>query len=144
MWIDAAASFQKCLAALPLTSYQTGETVLADGSRTDQLLIPGRRSASSGGLDRWVMNPARFWQISALLDCRNQKWRRTSNSYPTLQTQPHLAAYITQHGAPSALIELKRRLRTSHQQIGNNQENGKTAPAFNLGSIRNVRNPFIM
>ena len=39
MWIDAAASFQKCLAALPLTSYQTGETVLADGSRTDQLLI---------------------------------------------------------------------------------------------------------
>ena len=39
MWIDAAASFQKSLAALPLTIYQAGETVLADGSKTDRLLI---------------------------------------------------------------------------------------------------------
>jgi CRP-like cAMP-binding protein len=39
MWIDAAAAFQKSLAALPLTSYQAGELVLAEGSRTDRLLI---------------------------------------------------------------------------------------------------------
>ena len=35
MWIDAAASFQRSLAALPLAIYQAGETVLADGSRTE-------------------------------------------------------------------------------------------------------------
>ena len=34
MWIDAAANFQKSLAALPLIIYQAGETVLANGSRT--------------------------------------------------------------------------------------------------------------
>jgi len=39
MWVDAAAAFQKSLAALPLADYQAGETVLAAGSRTDQLLI---------------------------------------------------------------------------------------------------------
>jgi hypothetical protein len=39
MWIDAAANFQKGLAALPLTIYQAGETVLTEGSRTDRLLI---------------------------------------------------------------------------------------------------------
>ena len=39
MWVDAASNFQRSLAALPLEYYQAGETVLAEGSRTDRLLI---------------------------------------------------------------------------------------------------------
>lgn len=73
MWIDAAASFQKCLAALPLTSYQTGETVLADGSRTDQLLIlrKGNVAVLKDGFEiaRVTEPGAVFGEISALLDC---------------------------------------------------------------------------
>ena len=33
------AAFQNSLANLPLVTYQPGETVIADGSRTGQLLI---------------------------------------------------------------------------------------------------------
>jgi hypothetical protein len=39
MWIDFAGQFQKSLTALPLKTYQAGETVLANGSRTNELLI---------------------------------------------------------------------------------------------------------
>ena len=73
MWIDAAASFQKNLAALPLTTYQAGETVLADGSRTDQLLIlrKGNVAVLKDGIEiaRVTEPGAVFGEISALLDC---------------------------------------------------------------------------
>ena len=38
MWIDFAGQFQKSLTALPLKTYQAGDTVLASGSRTNELL----------------------------------------------------------------------------------------------------------
>ena len=40
MWIEAAAAFEQSLAALPLTSYEAGETVLAEGSRTEPAFHP--------------------------------------------------------------------------------------------------------
>jgi CRP/FNR family cyclic AMP-dependent transcriptional regulator len=73
MWIDAAASFQKSLAALPLAIYQAGETVLAEGSRTDRLLILRKGSVAvvKEGIEiAKVTEPgAVFGEISALLDC---------------------------------------------------------------------------
>jgi CRP-like cAMP-binding protein len=73
MWVDAAAAFHKSLAALPLTSYQAGETVLAEGSRTDRLLILrwGDVAVVKAGLEiaRVSQPGAVFGEISALLDC---------------------------------------------------------------------------
>jgi CRP-like cAMP-binding protein len=73
MWIDAATSFQKSLAALPLTIYQAGETVLAGGSRTDRLLIlrKGNVAVVKEGIEiaRVTEPGAVFGEISALLDC---------------------------------------------------------------------------
>ena len=73
MWIDAATSFQKSLAAFPLTIYQAGETVLTDGSRTDRLLIlrKGNVTVVKEGIEiaRVTEPGAVFGEISALLDC---------------------------------------------------------------------------
>jgi len=73
MWVDAAASFQKSLAALPLTTYQAGATVIAEGSRTDRLLILkwGDVAIVKAGIEiARVSEPgAVFGEISALLDC---------------------------------------------------------------------------
>ena len=73
MWVDTAASFQKSLAALPLTAYQAGETVLAEGSRTDRLLILrwGNVAVVKEGIEiaRVSQPGAVFGEISALLDC---------------------------------------------------------------------------
>ena len=53
MWIEAAAAFEKSLTALPLTVYPAGETILAEGSRTDQLLIlrTGNVAIVKGGIE---------------------------------------------------------------------------------------------
>ena len=73
MWVDAASNFQRSLAALPLEYYQTGETVLAEGSRTDRLLILrwGDVAVLKKGVEiARVSEPgAVFGEISALLDC---------------------------------------------------------------------------
>jgi CRP/FNR family cyclic AMP-dependent transcriptional regulator len=73
MWINFAGQFQKGLAALPLKTYQAGETVLASGSRTDELLILryGNVAVVKEGVEiAKVAEPgAVFGEISALLDC---------------------------------------------------------------------------
>ena len=72
MWVDVA-TFQKSLAALPLITYEPGETVLAEGSRTDRLLILRKGSVAivKEGIEiARVSEPgAVFGEISALLDC---------------------------------------------------------------------------
>ena len=72
MWIEDAA-FQKSLATLPLIIYEPGETVLAEGSRTDRLLIlrEGSVVVIREGIEiARVSEPgAVFGEISALLDC---------------------------------------------------------------------------
>ena len=105
MWIDAAASFQKCLAALPLTSYQTGETVLADGSRTDQLLIlrKGNVAVLKDGIEiaRVTEPGAVFGEISALLDCPH-----TAEVRALAPSEFHVAHPAARHGYA---VQLKRR-----------------------------------
>ena len=73
MWINFAGQFQKSLTALPLKTYQPGETVLANGSRTNELLIlkNGNVAVLKDGIEvARVSEPgAVFGEISALLDC---------------------------------------------------------------------------
>ena len=73
MWIDFAGQFQKSLTALPLKTYQPGETVLANGSRTNELLIlrNGSVAVVKEGIEIARVNEpgALFGEISALLDC---------------------------------------------------------------------------
>jgi CRP/FNR family cyclic AMP-dependent transcriptional regulator len=123
MWIDAAASFQKCLAALPLTSYQAGETVLAAGSRTDQLLIlrKGNVAVLKDGIEiaRVTEPGAVFGEISALLDCPHTAEVRALASsefhvaHPAALQDPaalfYVAAILARRldEANQALVELK-------------------------------------
>src|SRR5262245_23762158 len=64
---------RKALTALPLKTYQAGETVLANGSRTNELLIlkNGSVAVVRQGIEvARVTDPgAVFGEISALLDC---------------------------------------------------------------------------
>ena len=73
MWINFEGQFQKSLAALPVTTYQAGETVLGNGSRTNELLIlrDGNVAVLKEGVEiAKVTEPgAVFGEISALLDC---------------------------------------------------------------------------
>ena len=73
MWINFAGHFQKSLTTLPLRTYQAGETVLADGSRTNELLIlrNGNVAVVKKGIEIARVNEpgALFGEISALLDC---------------------------------------------------------------------------
>jgi CRP-like cAMP-binding protein len=73
MWINFAGQFQKNLTALPVKTYEAGETVLANGSRTDELLIlkNGSVAVIRQGIEvARVTDPgAVFGEISALLDC---------------------------------------------------------------------------
>jgi CRP/FNR family cyclic AMP-dependent transcriptional regulator len=73
MWINFEGQFQKSLAALPLKTYRAGEMVLANGSRTNELLIlrNGNVAVVKEGVEiAKVAEPgAVFGEISALLDC---------------------------------------------------------------------------
>ena len=126
MWIDAA-SFQKSLAALPLIIYQAGETVLADGSKTDRLLIlrKGNVAVVKEGIEiaRVTEPGAVFGEISALLDCpHTADVRALATSqfhvlHPAALQDPavlfYVAAILAQRldGANQALIELKSEIQ---------------------------------
>ena len=66
------ATFQNSLAALPLVTYQAGETVIADGSRTGRLLILSKGTVAivkEGTEIAKVAEPgAVFGELSVLLD----------------------------------------------------------------------------
>jgi CRP-like cAMP-binding protein len=66
------AAFQDNLAMLPLVTYQTGENVIADGTRTGRLLIlrKGTVAVEKGGTEiAKVTEPgAVFGELSVLLD----------------------------------------------------------------------------
>jgi CRP/FNR family transcriptional regulator, cyclic AMP receptor protein len=70
--IPDAPALQKCLAALPLAAYKTGETVLAAGSRTGRLLFlkNGAVAVVRQGIEiAWSAQPGMvFGEISALLN----------------------------------------------------------------------------
>lgn len=128
MWIDAAG-FQKSLAALPLTTCQAGETVLADGSRTGRLLIlkTGNVVVVKEGIEiATVTEPGTvFGEISALLDCPHTTDVRalaTSQFYvahPASLQDPATLLYVAAmlarrlDGANQAFLEL-----TAQVQVG--------------------------
>jgi len=70
--INDAETWQKTLAALPVTSVRAGETVVAEGSKTGRLLIlkSGAVCIVKGGIEiAKVTEPgAVFGELSALLD----------------------------------------------------------------------------
>ena len=69
---DRAIFFQESLAALPLVTYQAGETVIAEGSRTGRLLIlrKGEVAIMKDGTEiaKVAESGAVFGELSVLLD----------------------------------------------------------------------------
>ena len=119
MWINFAGQFQKSLAALPVTTYEAGETVLANGSRTDRLLILRNGSVAvvkEGTEIARVTEPgAVFGEISALLDCPHTADVRA------LTTSQFLVAHPDALQDPDALFYvaaiLARRLDRTNQAL---------------------------
>ncbi len=70
--IPDGPALQSCLAALPLANYKAGETVLAAGSRTGQLLFlkKGAVAVVRQGIEiAWSAKPGMvFGEIAALLN----------------------------------------------------------------------------
>jgi CRP/FNR family transcriptional regulator, cyclic AMP receptor protein len=124
------ATFQNSLATLPLVTYQAGETVITDGSRTGQLLILSKGTVAivkEGTEIAKVAEPgAVFGEISVLLDqphAADVRVLETSEFHvadaTTLLTQNpiavlYVATVLAQrlNGANQALIQLKRQLLT--------------------------------
>ena len=127
MWIEAATAFEKSLAALPLTAYQAGEMVLAEGSRTDQLLILrwGYVVIVREGIEiaRVSQPGAVFGEISALLDCphtadvRALEYSQFHVVHPAALQDPAALFYVATilarriDSANQALVELMSEIR---------------------------------
>src|SRR5215467_15196908 len=70
--IPDRAIFQKGLTALPVVTYQAGETVITEGSRTGRLLILGKGAVAIVKEDTEIAKVAEpravFGELSVLLD----------------------------------------------------------------------------
>jgi CRP-like cAMP-binding protein len=124
------ATFQNSLATLPLVTYQAGETVIADGSRTGRLLILNKGTVAivkDGTEIAKVGDPgAVFGELSVLLDqphAADVRALETSEFHvadaATVLTQNPIAVlYVATmlahrlNGANHALIQLKNQLLT--------------------------------
>lgn len=124
------ATFKNSLATLPLVTYQAGDTVIADGSRTGRLLILSKGTVvivKDGTEIAKVADPgAVFGELSALLDqphAADVRALETSEFHvadaTTLLTQNPIAVlYVATmlahrlNGANHALIQLKQQLLT--------------------------------
>jgi CRP-like cAMP-binding protein len=132
--IPDKATFENSLATLPLTTYQPGEIVIADGSTTGRLLIlkKGKVAIVKKGHEiATVSEPgAVFGELSVLLDqphAADVHALETSQFHiadaTTLLTQNPIAVlYVATmlahrlNGANHALIELKHQLVTGEPQ----------------------------
>ena len=126
--IPDKATFQNSLATLPLVTYQAGDTVIADGSRTGRLLILSKGTVVivKGGTEiAKVAEPgAVFGELSVLLDqphAADVRALETSEFHvadaTTLLTQNPIAVlYVATmlahrlNGANRALIQLRQQL----------------------------------
>ncbi len=126
------AVFQKSLAALPIATYQPGETLLNAGSKTGLLLIlkKGAVAIFKGGIEMAkVTEPgAVFGEISALLDQPHTADVRAlettqfhvANADALLVQNPvallYVAAVLARRldAANRTLIELKRQIQVGH------------------------------
>jgi len=127
-------AFQNSLSTLPLTSYQVGETVIADGSRTGRLLILKKGNVAivkEGHEIARVAEPgAVFGELSVLLDQPHAADVRTlepsvfhvADATTLLTKNPIAVLYVATtlarrlNGANRALVELKHQLLTGEPQ----------------------------
>jgi CRP/FNR family transcriptional regulator, cyclic AMP receptor protein len=127
--IPDTAVFQRRLAALPLATYQAGETVLAAGSRTGQLLILSKGAVAivkdATEIAKVTEPGAVFGELSALLDQPHTADVRAlepsqfhvANAAALLMQDSiallYVAAVLARRldGANQALIELKNQLQ---------------------------------
>jgi len=130
--IPDLAVFQKSLAALPIATYQPGETVLNAGSKTGLLLILKKGTVAIFKDDiemAKVTEPgAVFGELSALLDQPHTADVRAlettqfhvANADALLVQNPvallYVAAVLARRldGANRTLIELKRQIQVGH------------------------------
>ena len=128
------ATFQNSLATLPLVTYQAGEAVIVDGSRSGRLLILSKGTVAivkEGTEIAKVAEPgAVFGELSVLLDQPHTADVRAletsqfhvANAATLLTQNPIAVLYIATmlarrlDGANQALIQLKNQLLTGEPQ----------------------------
>ena len=124
------AAFQNSLADLPLVTYQPGETVIVDGSKTGRLLILKKGNVAIVKEDTEIAKVAEpgavFGELSVLLDqphTANVQALETSQFHiasatALLAQNPIAALYVATvlahrlDGANHALVQLKNQLQT--------------------------------
>ncbi|MGB5181371.1 MAG: cyclic nucleotide-binding domain-containing protein [Xanthobacteraceae bacterium] len=127
--IPDSAIIQKSLAALPLVTYQAGETVLADGSKTGRLLILKKGAVAIVKEDTEIARVSEpgavFGELSALLDqphtaevCALERSQfHVADAAGLLARDPMAVLYLATvlarrlDGANHALIQLKSQLQ---------------------------------
>lgn len=123
------AIIQKSLAALPLVTYQAGETVIAEGSRTGRLLILKKGAVAILKEDTQIAKVSEpgavFGELSILLDqphtasvCAVERSHfHVADAAALLARDPMAVLYLATvlarrlDGANHALIQLKTQLR---------------------------------
>jgi CRP-like cAMP-binding protein len=164
MWINFEGQFQKSLAALPVRTYEAGETVLANGSRTNELLIlrNGNVAVVKEGIEiaKVTESGAVFGEISALLDCPHTADVRTLAASQFHVAQPaalqdpaalfYVAAILARRldRTNQALVELTNQVQIGepHSAIERTIEKMKRllfASGANLGHVGYSYNRFV-
>jgi CRP-like cAMP-binding protein len=121
--------FQKSLTALPIVTYQAGETVIAEGSRTGRLLILGKGVVAIVKDDTEIAQVAEpgavFGELSFLLDkphtaevrALDRSQFHVANAVTLFGQDPIAVLYVATvlarrlDGANHALIQLKSQLK---------------------------------
>jgi len=124
------AAFQNSLADLPLVTYQPGETVIVDGSKTGRLLILKKGNVAIVKDDTEIAKVAEpgavFGELSVLLDqphtadvhALETSQFHTANATALLAQNPIAALYVATvlahrlDDANHALVQLKNQLQT--------------------------------
>jgi len=127
--IPDSAIFQKSVAALPVVTYQAGETVIAEGSRTGRLLILGKGVVAIVKEDTEIAQVAEpgavFGELSVLLDRPHTAEVRAlepsqfhvANAVTLFAQDPIAVLYVATvlahrlNAANHALIQLKSQLQ---------------------------------
>jgi CRP/FNR family transcriptional regulator, cyclic AMP receptor protein len=129
-FVPDKAAFQNSLANLPLVTYQPGETVIVDGSKSGRLLILKKGAVAIVKGDTEIAQVAEpgavFGELSLLLDqphtadvrALESSQFHVANATTLLEQNPIAVLYVASvlahrlDGANHALIQLKSQLRT--------------------------------
>src|SRR5215468_1152777 len=128
------ATFQNSLATLPVVTYQAGEAVIVDGSRSGRLLILSKGTVAivkdGTEIAKVAESGAVFGELSVLLDqphtadvrALETSQFQVANAATLLTQNPIAVLYIATmlarrlDGANQALIQLKNQLLTGEPQ----------------------------